>query len=154
MISFMFRAFITLVVTAILLFVLAGCSDSKDDVDYRQLDNENGTAVGVFPSWPGSDSTSGGLPVISRVTLSDGCFRLKEDGAVLVWPAGYTPDIRDGDFIIWQDEQRSLIATRAGRTVAVDGDFEEEISNVSELPESCQDGPFLFVHEAHNTAGG
>lgn len=56
---------------------------------------------------------------IGILTLQDNCFRLDEDGPVIIWPPGFTPHINDG--VIEVHDAKGELMARVGYPLEIGG---------------------------------
>jgi hypothetical protein len=124
-----------LVVLAAVLLALAGCrSAAPPTVSYFPVQKEPAEII-LLASLPGE-----------LVLDEDGYLRAGDN--IILWPYGYSYEVRDGE--IWIIDEAGRDAARVGDSVRIEGgqipaDFAEEKLGYP-LPEGCT-GPFWLAGE-------
>ena len=100
------------------------CQEKFPTMDDLSVLTVEGTSIQFFREKPGLNSEY--LDALGQgvLTLQDNCLRLREDGPVIVWPAGFTPHNNNG--VVEVHNALGQVVARVGEPIEIPGGVVEK----------------------------
>ena len=117
----MSKASFTIALGLVVVFFSLACQEkypTNDNLEFLTVEGSSIQFIREKPEMPVNREYRDGL-AIGVLTLQDNCFRVDEDGPVIIWPPRFTPHINDG--VIEVHDEKGVLMARVGDTLEIGG---------------------------------
>ena len=110
-----------ILLASIVALLSVACQERFPAMDDLNVLTVEGTSIQFFQEKPGTSPNRVYMDALGQgvLTVQDECLRLGEDGPVIVWPVGFTPQMSNG--VIEVRNALKRVVARVGEPIEIPG---------------------------------